>query len=270
MGIVENAYRIVIANQNGNYGLSDIGLQSALMSTPNAIFPSSINVNSVTATGKEWAEFINFYYKKFVLRFSTGFLRDIMDSYFPVASIGFLYAKQNLGGLTFGTYGVSGQFGATPISPAIAYSGLSGLSGFSEPETWDVSVSAGWQTPSTSSGTPAGAFYVNLNTNNTSIPALQLYNNSSVTVFGVLDQTNPAIIEGVQAYSSSGNKLGVEYDPLIGFSSDQTVSFLQFSRSFILGQSDSLKVDVDYNRSGNARPVLLGIAFLKNTILTNE
>lgn len=268
VGIIENAYRLAVSSKNKNFGLADLNVPTSLLENPSGIYPESINVDTVTATGAEWADFINFYYKKFMLRFSTGFMKNIMESYFPVAATGFLYAKQNLGGLVFGTYGVKGQFTATPISPAIAYSGLS-LS--SEPTTWDVSVaSAGWLVASSTPTAANGAFYVNLNTNSTSIPALQLYNNSSVTVFGVLDQTNPGIIEGVQTYSSSGNKLGIEYDPLLGFSSDSTVGFLAFNRSFILGQSDSLKVDVDYNRAGNARPVLLGIAYLKNTIITNE
>ncbi len=269
---IEQAYRAAISAKTQNFDLAMLGVNTALLDNPNGLYPSSINVDKVTATGQEWADFINFYHKKFILRFSTGFLRTVMDSYFPIAAMGFLYAKQNLGGLIFGTYGVTGQFSATPITPNIAYSGtIAGQTTPAAQQTWDVTVSSGWQSPGTAdTSTPNGAFYVSLNSNVSSIPALQLYNNSSVTIFGILDETNPGIIEGVQTYSSSGNKLGIEYDPLIGFSSDSTVGFLGFNRSFILGQSDSFKVDVDFNRSGNARPILLGIAYLKNTIITNE
>jgi len=269
VGLIESTYSKVIVQQNKNFSLGDLGLESMLTSIPVGIYPTTIDINNVTPTGSEIADFINFYRKKFTMRFSTGPMKEIMEDYFPAALIGFYYAKQNLDGAVFGL-AQNGQFTATPITPPIAYSGLYTSASTSYIETWDVSVSAGWQKPAapTESPTPAGAFAVNLALNGSG--ALQLYNNASLTVFGVLDQTSPGILEGVQVVNTQGNALGVEWDPLIGFSTDETVGFLPFNKTFILGKSDQLQVQANYNRAGNARPVLFGIAFIKNTISTQE
>jgi len=258
---IEEIYRRVItpSGQLVNYNLQDLQFPEIASTTPTGIYPEIMNsVNDVTATGIEIAEFINFYMKKFVMRFTPGPFREIAESFFPAALAGLYYAKSNnqLGG-TFGLYD-KGQFSAMVLSPNIAYSGARTTA----LETWTTSVStSGWN---------SAFFNVNLNQNVAGVPQLQLVGNVNAVVFGILDQTNPGIVEAAQPINTSGNKLGVQYDPMTEFSTEQTIGLLPFDKSIILGKTDSLTVDVDFNRTGTARPILLGIAFVKKAYYTIE
>ncbi len=259
MSKIEDIYRMGVTAQSRNFSLTDIGFASLAENSPTGIYPAIDNaINDVTVTGAELAEFLNFYHKKFVARFTPGPFRDMAESFLPAAVAGLYYAKSNnqLGG-TLGLYD-KGTFSPLMITPNIAYSG----SASAAVETWTTSVSAaGWK---------SGFFNMNLNVNNSSIPQLQLSGNITAVVFGVLDQTNPGIIEAVQPINTAGNKLGVQYDPMTEFTTDQTVGMLPFDKAIMLGKSDQLQIDVNFNRAGTARPILLGIAFAKKSYYTVE
>ena len=257
---LEDIYRQGINAPSQNFTLADIGYVDIAQSTPTGIYPPlNDSINTVTVTGLELAEFLNFYNKKFVARFVPGPFREIAESFLPAALAGLYYAKSNnqLGG-TFGVYD-SGTFAPMLITPNIAYSGVANPT---VRETWTTTVStAGWN---------QGFFNVNLNVNVSGTPQLQLVGNVVATVFGVLDQTNPGIIEAVQLSNTAGNKLGVQYDVFSEFTTDQTIGLIPFDKSIVLGKTDSLAVDINFNRTGTARPILLGIAFVKKQYYTIE
>ena len=257
---LEDIYRQGINAPSQNFSLADIGYVELAQGTPTGIYPAiGDSINNVTVTGLELAEFLNFYNKKFVARFAPGTFREIAESFLPAGIAGLYYAKSNnqLGG-TFGLYD-SGTFAPTLITPNIAYSGTAAAA----VETWTTSVSspAGWK---------SGFFSVNLNANVSGIPQLQLVGNVVATVFGILDQTSPGIIEAVQPSNTAGNKLGVQYDVFSEFTTDQTIGLIPFDKSIVLGKTDSLAVDINFNRAGTARPILLGIAFVKKQYYTIE
>jgi len=274
---LEDIYRQGINAPSQNFSLADIGYADLAQSTPTGIYPAlNDSINNVTVTGLELAEFLNFYNKKFVARFAPGPFREIAESFLPAGIAGLYYAKSNnqLGG-TFGLYD-TGTFAPMLITPNIAYSGYIPYSGAPAPtkgiETWTTSVStAGWNTASSGiSGSPSVYFGVNLNANVSGVPQLQLVGNVVATVFGILDQTSPGIIEAVQPSNTAGNKLGVQYDVFSEFTTDQTIGLIPFDKSIVLGKTDSLVVDINFNRTGTARPILLGIAFVKKQYYTIE
>jgi len=262
---LEDIYRQGINAPSQNFSLADIGYVELAQGTPTGIYPAiGDSINNVTVTGLELAEFLNFYNKKFVARFAPGPFREIAESFLPAGIAGLYYAKSNnqLGG-TFGLYD-TGTFAPTLITPNIAYSGVA----TSPVETWTTTVSnAGWNTATSTSPV---YFSVNLNANVSGKPQLQLVGNVVATVFGVLDQTSPGIIEAVQPLNTAGNKLGVQYDVFSEFTTDQTIGMIPFDKSIVLGKTDSLAVDINFNRTGTARPILLGIAFVKKQYYTIE
>ncbi|MGI0067134.1 MAG: hypothetical protein ACREB9_01715 [Thermoplasmata archaeon] len=213
------------------------------------LYPAYTLPANASLFASEWLELLRYYWAHLVPVLQFRSVADLGRTFVALATTAF-EAKQSVGG-NIGT-----TLHVRQVRPVTVYASKSSTT---VTETWDTSVTAGWNT---------SFFPINLNVTNSSFKAGTTQNNVAMLILAVGDlDASPKFLE-YQWYDSQNKPLGVETQTELLVPG--STGFAIQKQSLYVDRTESFNMDANFAASGASIPVIFGAEFVNSNLFTSE